>query len=462
MYERKESKSGSYYPAFLCLDVNTPDDLHYLGKYPIDERTEAVFLHEFIHYLQDLTTVAGLARIETVVDQIKWACSLARGHHKLKIPLDTDTWAYNIKPNASSLNICKGNMKLLNDQGNVINKRIASIESFELISTPIFLDSGIRIKGKAIARLKFRDENDEVHSYDVGEMAISESMAYLIENHVYPGVLEQPSECPYFVVRKIAEWKLGRKLSYLLLIALCDVCLMYPLPGMALHDILEECVSTNSPITPAFIYLYGLGPEMASTFSRCKNWVEEVEQTINTAKKQFSDMFIHKYWGDFRDVTNSVFDAGYELRTTNPTFFLEIAKGGRLNLNKAYQRVLYELGCLSIKTKANQVYNFLPRTAMGKEFDSDWFLSLHQLYNILFTNSAIKNDHKGNAFLGKECDLKEWCHLSFCKKKEKDLTVESPNCSWSPWQNVSQDDLRQCSFGRLWATFEFNRIKLKL
>lgn len=58
MYERKESKSGSYYPAFLCLDVNTPDDLWYWGRYPIDERTEAVFLHEFIHYLQVMTTVS--------------------------------------------------------------------------------------------------------------------------------------------------------------------------------------------------------------------------------------------------------------------------------------------------------------------------------------------------------------------------------------------------------------------
>ena len=33
MYERKESgNSGAYYPAFLCMDVNTPDDLYYLGR----------------------------------------------------------------------------------------------------------------------------------------------------------------------------------------------------------------------------------------------------------------------------------------------------------------------------------------------------------------------------------------------------------------------------------------------
>lgn len=462
MYERKESKGGSYYPAFLCLDVNIQDNLHYLGRYPIEERAEAVFLHEFIHYLQDLTTVAGLARIETVVDQIKWACSVAREHHKLKIPLNTDTWAYNIKSNANSLSICKGDMKLLNLQKMVIDRKIAGIVSFELISTSILLDSGITTKGNAVGRLTFRDENDEVHSYDVGEMAISESMAYLIENHLYPNVLERPSECPYFVVKRIAEWKLDRKLDDLILIALCDVCLMYSLPGRALYEILEECVSTTSPITPAFIYLYGLGPKMASTFNRSKNWEGEFKQTINTAKKQFSDMFIHKYWGDFRYVTNCAFDAGYELRTTHPAFFLDIVRGGRLNLNDAYKYVINSLGCLSIKTAANQVYNFMPRTAQGKDLDSGWFLSLHQFYNILFTTSAIKKDTKANCYIGKECDLKKWCHWSFCKKKERDITTDSPNCKWSPWLNVSKEDLRQCSFGRLWATFGFDRIKLKI
>lgn len=104
----------------------------------------------------------------------------------------------------------------------------------------------------------------------------------------------------------------------------------------------------------------------------------------------------------------------------------------------------------------------MPKMAINKNLDPDWFLSLHQFYNILFTSSAIKKDANGYLYLEKECDLKEWCHWSFCKKKERDLTTESPNCIWSPWLNVSKDDLRQCSFGRLWATFGFNRIKLKI
>lgn len=45
MYKRKEySNGGSYYPAFLCMDVNTPDDFYYIGHYPLDERTEAYSL----------------------------------------------------------------------------------------------------------------------------------------------------------------------------------------------------------------------------------------------------------------------------------------------------------------------------------------------------------------------------------------------------------------------------------
>ena len=224
MYERKESgNSGAYYPAFLCMDVNIPDDLYYLGRYPLDERTEAVFLHEYIHYLQDLTTVAGLARIETIVDQIKWICSVARGQHKLKLPISLNTWAYNVKPNAHSLSICKGDFKAHDKQGRVLAANIVSIDSFELVDSTILYSSGQRFHGKAVARLTFRDQNGIEFQYDVGEMAISESMAYLIENRVYPNVLQRPSDCPYFVVRKIVEWKLQRTIDDLKLIALCDV-----------------------------------------------------------------------------------------------------------------------------------------------------------------------------------------------------------------------------------------------
>lgn len=75
-----------------------------------------------------------------------------------------------------------------------------------------------------------------------------------------------------------------------------------------------------------------------------------------------------------------------------------------------------DLGCLGVKTAANAIYNFKPSAASSSEIDSDWFLSLHQFYNILFTSAAI-GIHGDNKYLVKECDLKQWCSDSFNRKK---------------------------------------------
>ena len=50
------------------MDVDAPDDLLDICHVPKDPRTEAAFLHEYIHYLQDVTTLSGYARIGTIVD----------------------------------------------------------------------------------------------------------------------------------------------------------------------------------------------------------------------------------------------------------------------------------------------------------------------------------------------------------------------------------------------------------
>jgi len=133
MYQRKESAKNTYYPSFLCMEVDTPDYLDALMRMPFDERTEAAFLHEYIHYLQDLTTVSGNARIETIVDQVKWIVGdVARHKNKLKLPLDpNDTWAYNMKPNASSLKLCKGDFKVNAERKSKVDDNTAKMQSIK-------------------------------------------------------------------------------------------------------------------------------------------------------------------------------------------------------------------------------------------------------------------------------------------------------------------------------------------
>ena len=461
MYQRKESAKNTYYPSFLCMEVDTPDYLDALMRMPFDERTEAAFLHEYIHYLQDLTTVSGNARIETIVDQVKWIVGdVARHKNKLKLPLDpNDTWAYNMKPNASSLKLCKGDFKVKNKSGKDITPNIVTPVSFSLVNVTINLANGTHVKGGAQAIFIFQDKNGTEYKYAVGELAISESMAYLIENHIYTDVLAKGGDCPYMVVQKVTEYKLGRMLDDLSLIAICDICLMYSLPGNALYYLLEELQTISCQITPALIYLIGLGPTIGNRFGRNMPWICEYMKTNSLAKKQMCDYFTHPYWEQIETIIGRTFDDVLAYRTKRPTLFLDIACGGRLFRNEAFKTTIGTLGCLSVKTSADLVYNFLPRSCEGLKVDDDWFLCLHQFYNLMFTSDAVRTDPHGNKYIEKECELKQWCHNCFTKKGEPDLTMTSYNCKRSPWLNTSPDKMAQCSFGRLWGAFDLLHIK---
>ena len=59
MYQRKESAKNTYYPSFLCMEVDTPDYLDALMRMPFDERTEAAFLHDIYTICKTLQRFQG-------------------------------------------------------------------------------------------------------------------------------------------------------------------------------------------------------------------------------------------------------------------------------------------------------------------------------------------------------------------------------------------------------------------
>lgn len=458
MYERKERNKNSYYPAFFCMDIDVPEPIGCLLRMPMDERTEALFLHEYIHYLQDITTVSGYARIETVVDQVKWAVMLAKNHQKLTLPLNpTSTWAFNMTPNATCLQLSAGDFKKKENRADVT---YGTPEGFDVIehSTPFINGRNSRIK--IITKFTFRSPDDHLHEYHIGELAISESMAYIIEQHLYPGVLPPAPDFPYRVVRNVVRWKCPNADRDDVLVAICDVCLMYSFPGYAFYYLIEWLHGYRGEITPALIYMFGLGPEMAR-WSNTKFWISALEEVHDIARKTVDDYFIHRYWRNTAEVMSLSLTNALGYRKRRPAFFLDIMKGGKISRNWALQDAVSFMGCMAVHTASHDVYHFPTRDSAQDEVDPDWFISLHNLYKILFSKEAIM-EIRGMKFITYPCTLKEWCRKSFIKKQLPDLTSMSRNCDESPWQNVAPNELAQCSFGRLWATYGFNRIKLKV
>lgn len=462
MYSRKESNKNCYYPSFLCMELDTPDNLEYILDYPMDERTEAVFLHEYIHYMQDLMTITGLARIETIVDQIKWAVDKISNCKNLRLPLILETNFYSLKANATSLLICKGDFKIKDASNNDITPSIHEIISFKLEEKLIDYLNGEKARGMVVAVLSFKDDKHMEYKYRVGELAISESMAYIIENMIYKDVLPKGSDCPYEVVKKIVTWKLKQEVEDLVLIALCDVCLMYSFPGMVLYYLMEFFSTYKGKITPALIYIYGLGKEISSMFNKETNWESDLLNISTISKRQFKDYFVHPHWNHIKEAVMEIFDRALDYRIKNPTIFMDIACGGRIYENRKLNEAVEKIGCFAIRNSNDFIYKIPSRTHIAKEsIDADWFISLHQFYNLLFTNDAIKKDRKGCKYIEKQCELMGWCHKNFVEKGEPDITRNSYNCKQSPWLNISPNEIKQCSFGRLWLAFCGNRIKLK-
>ena len=458
MYERKERNKNSYYPAFFCMDLDIPDAIGNMLRMPIDERTEALFLHEYIHYLQDITTVSGYARIETIVDQIKWAVMLGKQHHKLTIPLNPkSTWAFNMTPNATCLDLSRGDFKKQYRGADVIYN---APESFDIVEHSTPFKDGRNNRVKIITRFTFKDVNDVVHQYDIGEMAISESMAYIIEQHVYPGMLPAAPDFPYNLVRNVVRWKCQRAETDEILVAICDVCLMYSFPGYAFYYLIEWLHQYQGSVTPALIYLFGLGPEMTK-WSNTKYWGESLKEVNAIARKSVDDYFIHRYWRKTADEIGLSLVEALNYRLRRPAFFIDILRGGKIHLNRALQEAVSYMGCMAIYTDTDDVYHFPVRGVGNNQADPDWFVSLHDFYKVLFTREAIK-EMRDMRFFTYPCALKEWCKKSFKKQQLPDLTSMSRNCDESPWLHVSKDELAQCSFGRLWATYGFNRVKIKV
>ena len=82
----REAKGGYYTPAFLTLNIDSPENFELLmSDNGLSERTEALFLHEYVHLLQDIITVSGLVNIAIVVDYMKWATNITKSG-QLQVP----------------------------------------------------------------------------------------------------------------------------------------------------------------------------------------------------------------------------------------------------------------------------------------------------------------------------------------------------------------------------------------
>lgn len=456
MYTRKEKAENSYYPSFLRLDVDTPDDISLIGKSALDPRTEAAFLHEYIHYLQDITTLSGYMRIGTIVDQVKWVVNNSKS--KIRIPFDAkSTYRYNLCSNAISMELSSGSFSIRDSKGEKVKADIVSIDSFYLVPKIIPVPTRSQKYFVQETILEFTDQLNQKRRYSVGEYAISESMAYMIEQCIYPDVLPQPDDCPYYVVEKIVNSECPRASNPLVMIAMCDVALNFPFPGYAFYEIVQQ-LKTASQISADYIYSLWYSGRLDYVVKKQIDWANNIDDACLIATKQIEDYFLHKYWQDTKESVHQTFFMGRELRKSNPKFFSDIALGGDICSNQNFLRILSQCGCLCACTP-NGLYTIAPNN-ICTNIRPESFVCLSEIYKILLTNDAVQNTPAGKC-LAYKCSLKDWCSHSFLNDGVDDITSSSLNCIEAPWDNNIPENRPQCEFARMWYAFKLGKPRVR-
>jgi hypothetical protein len=231
MEAKLETMRGCYRPSFFKLEVYADCELDDLNK--LQREHFSTFFHEYIHFLQDITTTFGLINTSIISNRLRYFNKEFIKHPatNVTIPLPLHNHG-STKINCELQNIYlgTGNSKEHRD-------REPTIEGVRLIDTTLKLGKPHKNHiQEVIVDYSFSGSKSQ---FRFGALCLLENMAHIIQCKFYPEV--QHPGIPYRTAELIAKFiypDIGD--SFDKVFALCDVSLMTFHPGEAFFKILSE------------------------------------------------------------------------------------------------------------------------------------------------------------------------------------------------------------------------------
>lgn len=406
-----ESTAGLYKFSFLRLYLDTDESLADIGEKDQPD-LEAAYLHEYIHFVQDVSTVYGLNLIHVITEYMKDAVLRTRTgpDGPFSVPVRPEPRGENnVEANSVFASMFAGTGKV-----QTANVTDANIEHSVVHS----------VRGEHPVERVFLDYESSAGKgkYLFGGYCIQESMAYEIETSCYPSA-HAVDELPYKCARKLVELICPRLLDVpYALIALCDASLMYFNPGLKFFQVLCHIRDTNPPIGNYYdVYRISWG------YDDILNMMNMVGQN---AKHRLMEYFPADEFKPILKWLESVIDGALAYRRENLAFPVGIAMGKRMRSNPILGKFMHHAGSPLVVNRNGEVTTMDPH-GHGEIPEQLLLLVIHEIYKIMLGN---RNG----------CRLKETCDLH-------GLVVTDHRCIESPWQRVA--DKPPCNFAQVWHSW---------
>lgn len=329
---------GFYMPSMFHLHVHTTADIGHWEKW--DDKTLCTFLHEYIHFLQDISTVSGLYNIyvlgECLVDRVNQIYDMPDG--SIQVPIQIIQGPNNVLNNQKVSDAVEGDYDLNRvDEDNLQVSGKATV-----ISVPWTLN------GQTIPMHEVHVPFAGGGDFLLGNYHITESMAYLGEIIVYGnmnGVVEPSPNYPYDVVRQLAYHysdKLANNLS--LLFCLCDLALTFSHSGYALVYFFDKYVNKGCPNAWRQFVVDLVHNSKGLTPVGEVNYMDGLMEIKNLAIRELDLKFNNDSYNDIRRWYYNIINRAVGMRRQNPLYIYDFLSGGELKHNILFKHLLSGIG----------------------------------------------------------------------------------------------------------------------
>lgn len=400
---------GNYETSYFVMNVPTKADLEIRD---MADEDFAVFFHEYIHFLQDITSFYGYMGIYNHGEYIRRALNdIYDGPKQFTVPLNLEEKGDNV----------------------ILNKRISSFSLGDrddhnfVIIEDVFIENYQLTNNFAIPELHvLAMTNHGKEEIIVGAYAIRENMAYLLEKKCTTKY-KSSSDFPYQIVEMLANKMCPGKCTDLDLIALCDISLQCSVPGHAIYLMLEAIANGTLLVNkPEDVYNF---------FFSQKTFFLDCEMEVQSALMIASEMAIDHLLSyvqietlshEYQEWVLFTMQAGIGLRIEQPFFFLEMARGKRNKENIILKYLAKNIGSPQIVNELGKRFQLATDRPICR-FD---YLEAVREIEQLFEDGKHK------------CNLRPWCEMS------SDGVPVDERCDVAPWKRCNDEQL--CPYGVLW------------
>ena len=414
---------GFYEPGFLHLRINTENDVHDLNNL-LKENPElfSTFLHEYIHFLQDISSTYGLFSAGFYVDFIKdinWEIR-HDGKAEFYVPV-RPTNVNNVLANLTLREIYRGRS-----------------EGSSFIKYDGYTEDILTVKDKAgneVYPVKYT-----VHYYDLlskekkkihfGYACLKEYVAHAVQSKFNPKT-DHP-DIPYQIAALIVEKEypdFGD--DSMLIAALCDASIMSLHPAqMFFKTIARMKESGFVPSKTKDVYEFAFDNLRFQGQGRTEDVISLFKGVHSYTDGQFTDALKSEIFAANQVWISHVLAEAVKLRLERIDFITSLVND-TFQLSATFFEIIKKLGT-PFFTNKNDVGGFIPPDTLNNV--------QIQPYQLLVFKQILQT------FAGeKRCGLYDFC------KKRPDKDITNNYCLTSPWLKSKETEL--CPFGQIWKTW---------